>query len=91
MKKSYRQAIAQAAGRPVYFVFLQGSRELLARRIAERKGHFMPPTLLDSQLATLEPPGTDERAMAIDIAALPEEIVDRAVAYLLSANGPGAE
>lgn len=86
LKKSYREAIAKAAGRPVTFIHLHGSRELLARRIAERKGHFMPPTLLDSQLATLEIPGTDERAITLDIAETPEAIVVRAVDYLLGAR-----
>ncbi len=86
LKKSYRLAISKAAGRPVSFVFLQGTRELLARRIAERKGHFMPPTLLDSQLATLEAPGRDEPAIAIDIALPPHEIVARAVNYLHNGN-----
>jgi gluconokinase len=90
LKKSYREAIAKAAGRPVTFIHLHGSRELLARRIAERKGHFMPPTLLDSQLATLETPGTDEAAITLDIAGAPGLIVDKAVTYLLqstNANG----
>ena len=50
------------------FVFLNGSRELLAARIAARRNHFMPASLLDSQLATLEPPAADEQAIAIDIA-----------------------
>ena len=56
LKQSYRKYIASAAGRPVLFVFLDGSRLLLQQRIASRSNHFMPPSLLDSQLATLEPP-----------------------------------
>ena len=86
LKKSYREAIAKAAGRPVSFVFLHGSRELLARRIAERKGHFMPPALLDSQFATLEIPDTDERAITLDIAEAPDVLVERAVAWLREGN-----
>ncbi len=86
LKTSYREAIAKSAGRPVSFVHLHGSRELLARRIAERKGHFMPSTLLDSQLATLEAPGTEEAAVRLDIAEPPALIVDRAVAYLKQRN-----
>jgi gluconokinase len=82
LKKSYRLAIAKAAGRPVSFIHLHGSRELLARRIAGRKGHFMPPALLVSQLATLESPDTDERALTLDIAEVPQEIVAKAVAWL---------
>jgi carbohydrate kinase (thermoresistant glucokinase family) len=82
LKKSYRLAIADAAERPVIFVFLSGSRELLAARIAARRGHFMPPTLLDSQLATLEPPDASEAHVTLDLALPPGDLVDRAVAYL---------
>jgi gluconokinase len=82
LKKSYRKAIAAAAGRPVSFVFLSGGRALLQQRINARKNHFMPPTLLDSQLATLEIPGPDEDAVTIDIAQEPEAIVEAAVAFL---------
>lgn len=56
-------------------VNLTGSRDLLARRIAGRHGHFMPPDLLDSQLAALEPPGADETAMTVDIDASPITLI----------------
>ncbi|MGC9270065.1 ribose 5-phosphate isomerase A [Acidiphilium sp.] len=56
-------------------VNLVGDRALLAARIAARHGHFMPASLLDSQLATLEPPGADETVMSIDVAASPLQIV----------------
>lgn len=82
LKRIYRQRIIAAAGRPVAFVFLDGSRALLERRIAARKGHFMPPALLDSQLNTLEPPGADEWALRLDIARAPAELVARAAAWL---------
>jgi len=45
---------------PPRCVFLDGSRETIAARLADRKGHFMPPSLLASQFATLEPPAADE-------------------------------
>jgi gluconokinase len=83
LKRSYRNHIAANAQRPVAFVFLNGSRTLLEQRIAARKGHFMPPSLLDSQLATLEPPARDERAKAFDIARPVDEIVEKACAWLL--------
>jgi gluconokinase len=83
LKRVYREHIAAAAKRPVYFVFLDGSRELLQRRIAERKGHFMPPSLLDSQLATLERPAPDELALAFDIARPVDVIAAEASAWLL--------
>jgi gluconokinase len=83
LKRAYREHIAQAAGRPVLFIHLDGSEDLLAQRIAARKGHFMPPSLLSSQLATLERPSFDERAKAFDIARPIDEIVAEANAWLL--------
>jgi gluconokinase len=68
LKASYRARLAGAeAGGRVRFVYLAGTPELLRARLAERPGHFMKPGMLDSQLATLEPP-----ADALDVdAALP--------------------
>jgi gluconokinase len=83
LKKSYRQHIAAAAGRPVSFVFLDGARTLLEERIAARRNHFMPPSLLNSQLATLEPPGSDEQARRFDIAMPLKTIVLNAAEWLL--------
>ena len=83
LKRAYREHIAAKAGRSVAFVFLDGSRPLLEQRIAARKGHFMPPSLLDSQLATLERPGPDECARAFDIAQPVDAIVAEACAWLL--------
>lgn len=82
LKRTYREAIAATAGRPVAFVFLDGDRQLLERRIAARVNHFMPPSLLASQLATLEPPGADERARRFDIAQSIEDIAGQAAEWL---------
>jgi gluconokinase len=60
LRRVYRDRLRARAGRPVLFVFLDGSKETIAARLADRKGHFMPPSLLQSQFATLEPPGADE-------------------------------
>jgi len=67
LKRSYRDILRGATSRRTTFIFLDGSHELLAGRMASRKGHFMPASLLDSQLATLEPPGPDEDAIRIDL------------------------
>jgi carbohydrate kinase (thermoresistant glucokinase family) len=68
LKRAYRDGLR--SGRPqVWLVFLDGSRELIADRMAHRRGHFMPPALLDSQLAALEAPGADEPVIDVDIAA----------------------
>jgi gluconokinase len=66
LKKSYRDLLR---GEHVVFVYLEGSREQIMRRLAARHGHFMPTTLLDSQFADLEPPTADEQAVTVDLAA----------------------
>jgi gluconokinase len=86
LKRAYREHIIAEAGRPVAFVFLDGSRALLEQRIAARKGHFMPPSLLASQLATLERPAPDELANAFDIARSVDEIVAEASAWLMQSK-----
>lgn len=73
LKSSYRALLLH--GDPqVRFAHLHGTRDLIASRLLERKGHFMPPTLLDSQLATLE---SSDDIPQFDIAGTPEEIADR--------------
>ncbi|WP_198144878.1 gluconokinase [Pseudorhodobacter aquimaris] len=67
LRKSYRNRIAEHAGGPVCFIYLKGSRDLIAARMAARSGHFMPATLLQSQFATLEPPTAEEPAITVDI------------------------
>jgi len=84
LKRSYRERIAARAGRPVSFIFLDGSRETLEKRMRERKGHFMPASLLDSQLATLERPASDERALRLDIDQPVALLVAQARDWLLS-------
>jgi gluconokinase len=82
LKQSYRKAIAEAAERPLKFIHLHGSPEVLRERISARKGHFMPASLLDSQLATLEMPTAAEAAITIDIDQSPERILKAALDYL---------
>jgi len=77
LKASYRE-ILRAGDRDVIFVYLSGSQEVLAKRLAGRKGHFFDPSLLQSQLDTLEPPGLHE-AVVVDIDQSPEQIVDEVV------------
>jgi gluconokinase len=83
LKKIYRDRIVEKAVRPVAFLLLHGDKTLLQQRIATRKGHFMPASLLDSQLVTLEIPGPDENAVVIDIALPLEAQVHRAVQFLM--------
>jgi carbohydrate kinase (thermoresistant glucokinase family) len=74
LKRAYREAILAAEPR-ARFVLLDGSRVLLEQRMQHRHGHFMPATLLDSQLATLEPLEPDEPGITVGIDQSPERIV----------------
>lgn len=66
LKHAYRDRL-RAAGLGVVFVYLKGSKAVIGERIANRHGHFMPASLLDSQFAALEEPTPDEHAIEIDI------------------------
>ena len=81
LKRRYRDGL-RAACPGLRFVYLQGSAALLRERLRHRTGHYMPPALLDSQLATLEPPGADEAALAIDISPATDQVVAAALALL---------
>ncbi|AYG83846.1 Gluconokinase [Streptomyces hundungensis] len=81
LKRSYRDRL-RAAAPGVVFLHLTGERGLIERRMAERKGHFMPAALLDSQFATLQPLGPDEAGVAVDVSGTPEDIAQRAAAAL---------
>ena len=74
LKLAYRERLARAADVPVSFIMPEADRAELARRMESRKGHYMPPSLLASQLATLERPGPEERALILDARASPEEL-----------------
>jgi gluconokinase len=79
LKRSYRDVLRAD---PVVFVYLAASRELIARRLAARHGHFMPLALLDSQFAALEPPGPDEQAVTVDVSGSPEQTASLVMAAL---------
>lgn len=79
LKRSYRDVL-RAASPQLQFVFLKGSRALIAERLAGRRGHFMHPSLLDSQFATLQEPTPDEHVWVCDIRKSPEDIVAGLVA-----------
>ncbi|HET9977046.1 MAG TPA: gluconokinase [Burkholderiaceae bacterium] len=81
LKRSYRDALRRGAPR-LRLVHLTASPTLLAERIAARAGHYMPPSLLPSQLALLEAPGSDEQAITCDVARPTGEIVDILVEQL---------
>jgi carbohydrate kinase (thermoresistant glucokinase family) len=81
LKRSYRDTLRRGAPE-LALVHLTGTPTLLAERLALRQGHYMPATLLPSQLATLEPPLPDENALTLDIAAVPDALA-HAIAHHL--------
>nr|WP_272213476.1 gluconokinase, GntK/IdnK-type [Marinicella sp. W31]MDC2879433.1 gluconokinase, GntK/IdnK-type [Marinicella sp. W31] len=85
LKKVYRDRLRATAGGQLAFVFLNGSEALLARRIGARAGHFMPTSLLQSQLLTLEDPTGEAGVVTVDIDNVPDAIADNALAGLKAA------
>ncbi|MGO7181710.1 gluconokinase [Rhizobium brockwellii] len=84
LKRLYRDRLRAAAGGNLFFVYLEGSRALLMKRMGERKGHFMPVSLLDSQLATLEVPTGEPGVVTVDI----DDTVDGIAATALKGLAP---
>jgi gluconokinase len=80
LKRRYRDRLR--AGGDTWFLHLAGDRERLAERLRARSGHFMKVTLLDSQLADLEPLEPDEPGTTVDLADPPARIVEEALAAL---------
>ena len=78
LKRSYRDLLREAEGR-VRFLHVTGDPGTIEDRMAHRSGHFMPPTLLPSQLQTLEPLAEDEDGAAVPNDSTPEDLADRAL------------
>jgi len=76
LKRAYRDILrAGARPAPLRFIYLRGSRSAIAERIGARRGHFMPPALLDSQFEALEEPTPDEDAWVCDVSKTSQEII----------------
>ena len=86
LREAYRGVLSP--GGDVVFVHLKGSPEVIAARLATRRGHYMNPNLLASQFATLEEP---EGAIAVDIVLPPDVIVDEIAARLVAIGGANEE
>lgn len=86
LKRRYRDTL-RSVQPDLRLVFLNGRRDLIESRMAERAGHYMPVSLLDSQLADLEPPQTDEPHCALDIDRPVDEIVAAAYDDVLTSLG----
>ncbi|MDT5278391.1 MAG: gluconokinase [Mycobacterium sp.] len=87
LRRSYRDQLRSHCPL-IEFLHLTGSAELIARRQADRPGHFMPPSLLMSQFDALEPLEPDERGMSIDVGQSVEAIVDTFFRYLTERLSP---
>ena len=77
LKRSYREALSENV--PTVFIHLSGTQELIQQRLNERKGHFMPPALLPSQFAILEPLSPDENGVEVSIEGSVDAMVERAL------------
>ncbi|MGG7518100.1 gluconokinase [Allorhizobium undicola] len=82
LKRAYRDRLRDLAGLPITFLFLQGDRALLSARLGARSHDYMPASLLDSQLATLELPYGEADVVTIDINQSLESIVGLAMSLL---------
>lgn len=87
LKRSYRRLLGEGCA-DIRFVHLDGPSELIRERLRARSGHFLPASLLASQLAALEPPGTDEPALRLDVAGAPDEIVEELLRGLGRGGSP---
>lgn len=87
LKRAYRDILRSGAP-DLHLVHLYGTRAVLAARSAQRQGHYMPVSLLDSQIATLELPGVDENVLTFDVTQAPQDIVQQTVAALAGSGAP---
>lgn len=76
LKRTYRDVLRQASP-GVIFLHLVGNQDLIAERMTHRIGHFMPPSLLESQFATLEPLNEDENGVSVDVSGSPAEVLQK--------------
>jgi gluconokinase len=82
LRRGYRDVLRSGPPHEVDFVHLDGPVDVVAQRLAARSGHYMPASLLASQVDTLEPLEPDEGGLVLDLRAAPEALVDDAVAWL---------
>ena len=82
LKHVYRERLRSAVALPTTFILLEASREELTQRLTSRAGHYMPASLLDSQLAVLEHPQESEGALTLDGMLPPAELADDVMEWL---------
>lgn len=81
LKRAYRDVLRQASS-GVVFLHLTADKDIIAERMSRRTGHFMPLSLLESQFATLEPLGRDEKGVTLDVSGSPQQVVHAALEAL---------
>lgn len=86
LKRSYRDRLRRSVAAPTRFVLLDGTHDVLWRRLASRADHYMPASLLSSQLATLERPQPDENILTLDAQQPPYILRDRTIDWLKGAR-----
>jgi len=84
LRRDYRQHLLESARVPIGFIHLHTTQSVIAERMANREGHFMPVSLLDSQYQLLEPLQTDEVGVVVDIAQTIDRVVDEALVFIHS-------
>jgi carbohydrate kinase (thermoresistant glucokinase family) len=92
LRRAYREVLRRSCpgGEGVRFAHLRGPAPLVRARLEARAGHYMPATLLDSQLALLEPPDDDEGAVTVGVEEEPEAIVERLLGALARSGSTAA-
>lgn len=89
LKKSYRDLLRRLAGPELRFIHLKGDRAVLAARMANRPGHYMPVSLLDSQLATLEATDGEKDVLMLDCDLERGVITEKSLVFLKTTEGAG--
>jgi gluconokinase len=89
LKRAYREILVHGR-EDVRIVYLKGSRDLIAKRLAHRTGHFMPASLLDSQFATIEEPLPAEHVITVSIDATVDDVVEQIIRRLSVTSVPKA-
>ena len=88
LKQSYRRVLGQGLP-PLMFVHLTAEPALLAQRLHARAGHYMPPSMLDSQIAALEPLASDECGVVLDAGQPPERLLEQTLAWMDDVTASG--
>ncbi|ARW17656.1 thermoresistant gluconokinase [Komagataeibacter europaeus] len=82
LKRSYRDLLRADGAADIVFVYLEIPEDVLAERLQRRRGHYMPPSLLPSQLATLEPPTADEHPLVVHLEETPADLIAETIGLL---------